>query len=70
MIVTAKIFYMLNTTKIQPSLIQYDQNGNCLIGSWIDVLIGILGTTGEDSSLLQKTDDPDAIEQLDNHEWW
>ena len=40
------------------------------MGPWIDVICGILEAPQNDPNLTAKTDNPDAIAQLDQHEWW
>jgi hypothetical protein len=65
MIIIAKIFNFLNNTKIQPCL----HPTGCL-APWVNVICGILDAPQDDANLIQKSDDPDTIEKLDQHEWW
>ncbi len=66
MIIVAKIFFMVNYMKIDPSLIETDN-----IDAWINIFVSILESAQEPTSfLVQPTDDMAQIEMLDNHEWW
>lgn len=66
MILVAKIFYMCNTAKILPMLVEPGAMKN-----WIDIFVAILDQQPDASSpLVQKTDNLEQIEALDKEEWW
>jgi len=66
MIVIAKIFFMLNTLKLLPFLIEPGRLSN-----WIEFVVAILDSQQDPSShLVQPTDDMSTIEQLDKSDWW
>lgn len=66
MIIICKIFYMCNSMRILPMLLEPGKLSN-----WIDIIVTILNTRQDPNSQLEQlTDDMNVIEQLDKHEWW
>ena len=64
LIAIAKIFFMCNTLKLLPFLIEEGRLNN-----WIEFLVSILDNS-PDPSLCQQTDDLNAIENLDKNDYW
>jgi len=66
MIGVAKIFYMTNTLKLLPFLIEPDHLNN-----WLEFVVAILDSQQDaQSTLVQPTDDMSQIEALDKTDWW
>ena len=66
LILIAKIFYMCNTMKLIPSLIEPNKLNN-----WIEFLFSIIGNQRADGDpLITLTDSADAIDQLDKSDYW
>lgn len=66
LILIAKIFYMCNTMRLLPFLIEEGRLDN-----WITFLVSILDHQhADDSNLIHATDDMDTIHQLDKTDYW
>ena len=64
LIAIAKIFYMCNTIKLLPFLIEAGRLDN-----WIEFLVAILDNP-PDASYCTMTEDLNQIEQLDKTDYW